>query len=313
MAKNASGTDSSQPVMSGAIPFIQIESEKIIDVTQAQSVEDTLRISVRSLSRKNKYPKYEKPCEDAHCIDADRRIFILMDGATRFIHKNSTYPNPSPAADAARIITETSHLVLSERQNAVKDYKEILRSAADAANSQVFNYNNTHFPEVDFLENDFANACGIISYIEGRKLFYTYLGDPQGYLIRDGRISLFTINQIETIEELYRDYSSDKTNDPIDFRKYVCSEVRNNPAHMHAFGTFTGEKSALEMLETGVLNIEKGDRVIFTSDGLLPLFKHNKSLFLQDNFEKMFDAMEQLEHSMNLRSDDKTLIAIDII
>jgi serine/threonine protein phosphatase PrpC len=297
--------EGSKSVGLGAEPAAS--SVRVIDISAP-----ALRVTSKFFTRKNKDLNYEKPIEDFHMVDSRYNIFILMDGATRYVEQGCMYPDPSPAANAARNITRTAHQILTTSVFSNKSAKEILLTAAKNANDLIRFQNTENFPQIDYLENDYANACGIIGYIKNGSFHYAYLGDPQGYLIRDGKLSLFTVNQTSKIEELYSEYSKDKTKSLIDFRKLICGEVRNNREHPHAFGTFTGEDRALDLIEFGELPLQAGDRIILTSDGLLPIYTYKPEELLGSNYEELFDLMEALEAEHNIRSDDKTLIAIDI-
>ena len=308
MSKNTANIEQHGELKPAKPAPITVKKDKIIDLEF-----EITRSSCVAIFEKNKDNNYTKPCEDYHIADNENQIFILMDGATRYATSKDNYPTPSPAAIAAQIASDTSHRLIQEFTYSDLRPSDLLLAAAMEANEAVAEYNSQTFAEIDYLENDYANACGILSFIKGKKFHFAYVGDPQGYLIRDGKIILFTENQVERIDALYEIYSQDASKNLVDFRIHVCKNVRNNPLNEHPFGSFTGDVRALELLEFGSFDIQKGDRIILTSDGLLPLFSANKELFYQTNYQLLIEQMEKLEIEKAIRSDDKTLIAIDIL
>ena len=295
------------PRQTAATERLPSKTEKIHDLSL-----EKLQFTAKALLRKNKESRYNKPIEDYLICDQENAIFILMDGATRYVKFGKPYPDPSPASEAAKLFAECVHqnLVDAPHNTPVKD--SLLRSIT-AANKLIYEYNRECFPEVDYLERDYANACGFSGVLKDGFLHFAYLADPQGYLIRDGALRAFTHTQTEIIDNLEKISRKDPSFDVVDFRKYVCSQVRNNKLHEYSFGAFTGEERALDLLTFGEVQLQSQDKLILTTDGLLPLFKYNPQVFYTNNLEFAMDEMEKLESQLNIRSDDKSIITIDIL
>lgn len=280
--------------------------EKIIDVDLRRA-----KITTSAMCIKNKDPRYAKPCEDFHICDEKQQIFIIMDGATRYVPAGEKYPDPSPAALAASLFSETVHQSILKHRAKGLSGRELLFEAVQEGNRAVHHYNVEAFPEIDFLENDFANACGLASVIEGSTFHYVYLGDPQGYLIRDGKLERFTTMQTEIIDNLEKISRKQDGFDSSQFRKEVCSKIRNNRGAQYAFGSFTGEHAALEMLEFGEVSLLDRDRLLLTTDGLLPVYTFEPERLTSSDYPKIIETGEKLEKLRGIRSDDKTLIAVN--
>lgn len=307
--------DSSKSAQSNLIEKISVvelnsnpdlySKSKVIDIPFGK-----LNILAEGISTKNKDSKYDKPCEDYIICDAKKGIFILMDGATRYVKTGGTYPSPSPAAEAAALFAESAHSFLSTRSQPNLSIPNFLLEAVKTANFAIKEYNQRSNYGQDSLEKDYANACGIVCLIRNNTLHYAYLADPQGFLIRDNMPLQFTETQTEFIDNLEKQSKNEPDFDFIAFRRDVCTKIRNRRNHENAFGSFTGEEEALDLLEMGSIALKAKDRILLTSDGLLPLLKSQPQIVLSEDYEFYIRETEEVEKSLGIRSDDKSIIAI---
>src|SRR4051794_8302176 len=104
---------------------------------------------IQSASRKN-HESIDKPNEDFAIVDNSSDIYIVCDGVSRSTVADN-YPNPSPAACAARIFAQSTYdyLVTKLRINPEQsDLHRTLQSAIIAGNNSIALFNHAHFPSI---------------------------------------------------------------------------------------------------------------------------------------------------------------------
>jgi serine/threonine protein phosphatase PrpC len=239
----------------------------------------------------------DKPNEDYVLVQPP--VYIVCDGVTRTLIDNR-YPIPSPAAEASRIFAHAALEALFQSGSNLP--VERLKEAVAIGNQAVGVYNRGRFSEIDYLQNDFAGTVAIIALIENQTLHYAYIGDCAGYLIRDGSISSFTHPQTEKIATYPHNYTI------VQIRR----DIRNNTAHDFCYGVFTGEETSLACVEYGEIPLQTGDEIILISDGLAPYFDATPPLPLP-SLEEIITAMEGIERETRIRSDDKTIIRVEMV
>lgn len=238
----------------------------------------------------------DKPNEDYLLVQ--HPVYIVCDGVTRTLIDNR-YPLPSPAAEASQVFAHATMDILLKNQGSIPSQR--LNEAVSIGNQAVGAYNRERFSEIDYLQNDFAGTVGIIALIEDKTLHYAYIGDCAGYLIRNGNLSTFTYPQTTKIAISPHHYTT----------LQIRRDIRNNTAHEFCYGVFTGEETALACVEYGEIPLQANDEVILVSDGLAPYFDGSPSLPLPSN-EAIIAAMEQIERETRIRSDDKTIIRVEV-
>jgi len=271
-----------------------------------------------------------KPNEDFLQVfeSDDQLICAVADGVTRYVPEGASYPNPSPARDAAEEFCSAS--VFS-----VKDCFS-LSSAFKGANKAIalMNHNlGITTKTVNYLENDFFGCQGVLgvlslyNYEDSCNLAYGYIADC-GLLVFDK--NLFPIflseNSVDTLEKFREGWGFSHR----DKRKiFWAKTMRNRPHARHlTYGTLTGEVEALAYLRTGSLRLEPGDTVLFFSDGILP-FVYSKDFrrviqkqLQNDNKDKAHAEIAQCidvltkelgaKHVSNL-DDDKAFVAFSVV
>ena len=230
----------------------------------------------------SKYSK-QHPQEDA--LKHTDNSFAIADGITRDPIGNldfskftmqdlaKTYPNPSPAKVAADKFVETFIEVLN---NQTDNSIESVRKAFKQSNLEIEKLNKTHNPNPDYLDNDYwaCVACGGV--IKNNILYWGSIDDCKVKVFdKDFKIKLDSPNNHEVFEQYFH-YSGHTPqgfdwNKP-EWRKHVRKEFRNNlkqviDEKLVSFGALTGEESALNFISYGTIELEKGDYVLFYSDG----------------------------------------------
>lgn len=220
------------------------------------------------------------PIEDSfkYLLDKDKRIFAVADGITRDL-VNNKYPKPSPAKIAADLFCSSF----------------LKRQSLKFVNDETRKLNRNNNPTPDYLENDFWACVGVGGVIKSYKLYYEFIADC-GLAIFDkkGRLK-FKIpnegpNSKGSIDERVRKKYNTSFNEPKG-RKVIRSKYRNNPKEALAYGALTGEKNAEHYIKKGEESLEKGDYVLFYSDGVVPIvFSDDFNISKQFNYlEKYFD------------------------
>ena len=286
---------------------------KTIDISlPSQSLKTSGKFELRITYglKKNRDSKYLKPCEDFLLTDLNNKVFIIMDGATRYVPKGQNYPLPSPASEASKIISTAAYDQIMEIKSAGLSPKDVLYMASNKANQALAEYNRLNFPNVDYLQNDFASACGIIAFIQQNTFHYIYLGDPQGIIVKENNLELFSNSQTASLEYFNQEALNNSKTNPNFVAGNVHELFRNKKHSQYPFGVFTGEKEALDFLEYGSIELNEIDQIILTSDGLLPVWETQKELFLTENISEIFSICEKIESENLIRSDDKSFIRI---
>ena len=107
-----------------------------------------------------------------------------------------------------------------------------------------------------------------------------------------------------------------------EYRKIIRSEYRNNVKKIYnnkcvSYGALTGEKVATEFINFGEIKLNKGDLVVFYSDGFEATVKRKK--FFQTIYQKDESLVDQyfIPYTLSLAKLDyhkfgreRTLIAI---
>ncbi len=228
---------------------------------------------------------YDKPNEDIALCDDERNIYILLDGVSRD-KINGKYPNPSPAKEVSELFAKVSYDYLKKRDG--KYELNHVKTAFIKGNEAIERYNIKYH---GFL----PGTVGIVCCIYKDKLYYGYIGDCYGRLIKTDKVSIFTQCQTDKIVTHKREYNSEE------IRNKIC----NNVKHPYGYGVLTGQKEALDFIVFGEYYLNNVDMIFLSSDGM--------ESFLTRLSRKDFvrtDASYYLRKSVMREDDDKTIIII---
>ena len=192
----------------------------------------------------------DKPNEDLFFFDKKTGFVLLLDGVSRD-KINGIYPDPSPAAEAAKIIQEESYAYYMQHIPAVNNPEDLLISAAMTANEKVLEYNKSK--KLTFL----AGAVGIFGSLQNGDFHYLYIGDCYGRIICGESVSIFTTCQTENIAKHKKEYTTYQ----------IRNEICNNPGHACGYGVMNGDPNASFFMRTGLIRREQYDRIVLSSDG----------------------------------------------
>ncbi len=267
-------------------------------------------VHMRTSQRTNadgSYGSGGKPNEDFVVVDDDHHFVILCDGSTRR-GSNGTYVNPSPAAMVAQAAANAAAEYLRAQEGT--DIPEQVRSAFLAANRAAAKVNCQNGLTASNNEHGLAGAAMIIVRIDPAKgmLHFDYAADPL-LMLQEGRHwRLLTPTPLSWVED-YRKTSPDRTA----ARRYISEQVRNNPDHRGGYGVVNGDERLQSFLKSSAIPVSEGKRIVVASDGLLALLKSNPAFLVNPDPEAIINRQEQLDGLQALRSDDKSLVVIDLL
>lgn len=235
----------------------------------------------------------DKPNEDFIICDSQNHVFILLDGVSRDV-KEGVYPNPSPSEEVARLLGTEIHRQICLDLDTSNDVSGRIRYSVLKANELVAEYNHKY--KLVFQ----AGAVGIIIIIKDNVMYYCYIGDCCGRIIRNGEMITFTKMQTALISEHKKNYSANE------IRNVIC----NNPKHPFAYGVLNGDPCAEYFMRFGTCQLYRKDQILISSDGMEPFLSKASIATMQLN-----SAKELLEKSIlanNVNQDDKSIIKIQI-
>ena len=231
----------------------------------------------------------EHVLEDSYSIK--NSFFCVADGVTRdrldgkattypqtleeAIELIEHYPNPSGAATAAQICSNT---FVSFLANEVEFSEKKMLEVVKKINQQIANINQKR--KIDYIKNDYYGCVAVGGVIQEDILYCFAIGDC---VIRtlDNDYNILFDTSTSTVEKsltpyrqpfLLRHIYKEKWNWYNDkYRRFYRKHVRNNPIRLmvrkYTFGVLTGQKSALSFVKTYTVPLEKVKYILAYSDG----------------------------------------------
>ena len=245
------------------------------------------------------------PPEDSMLVEG--KIFCVADGITRdpispkdfanlsIEERLKNYPNPSGARLAADTFCESFVKYLkNEKIISVKT----IRKAFIFGNKEIDRLNKKYVKKVDYLVNDFFGCVASGGVIYKNKLFWGAICDC-GIIIynKDGKIKFQTPNWMKPFEEYERKFLGRENFGHPEYRRMIRSEYRNNPKKIInnkcvSYGALTGEKEAEKFMNFGEIKLNKGDLIVFYSDGFASTVSHRK--FFKTIYQENESLTDQL-------------------
>jgi len=217
---------------------------------------------------------YYHPQEDFLIVSDNPPVFVVSDGVTldytKLIKDNIKYPDPSPAGDVSKIFCYTVARQVKEKYDTFteKDIADVFKYA----NGKVRKYNE-RAGKSDISGNitGYYSATGSFVIIKDNKAYWAS--------ICDSFIAHFD-------KEMNLKFTT----------KGVC----------HPYAVINGEQRMVEYLESGVLNLEKGDRVFVFTDGFEDYMKSSDFLNLFKDWDGgLKERIAQFSEKMNLIDPEK--------
>ncbi len=196
---------------------------------------------------------YQHPQEDYLIASDVPPVFVVSDGVTlnflKFIENNEKYPNPSPAGEVAKIFCEAVIKSVKEKYNTFNQGHLI--SVFKEANNEVGEYNRK-IGKTDVSGNPtgFYSATGSFAVIRDNKAYWVS--------ICDSFVAHFDKNMNV---------------------KFMSTGV------CKPYAVINGEEYMANHLESGVFELEEGDKVFVFTDGFEGHVKNPdfQKLFLEED------------------------------
>ncbi len=274
---------------------------------------------------------------DAWAVDAENLIFAVADSPLRYLVRyGKKYPFDDHGFEAADIFCQTFVRVAGELKQRghfdENDFKEVLVRS----NIAIRELNNRLGKSYgDKLNYDLAETVGMGVVIHEGKLFYGGLEDCYVSVLRGDKYRNKTTFDFQT-QKTFSYLESLSRKELLEFipkrlesmlnkkgvhEPYQCNFLRNNldafdkQGNFIGWGCFTGEKDAEKFFQVQTLQLEKDDRVLLFSDGMLPVLDNKDFLdWFFSNVESTFSFQKEMRKKImllfndDIDNDEKTLI-----
>ena len=239
----------------------------------------------------------EKPNEDYFMVDRERNFFMLLDGITRVHQEYADAPGHSAACDVNQIFSEAAFAYFAENAGSA-DPNTLLRSAALAGNAALLYYRQQK-PQEQW--QFFPGTLGILAMLQKNRLYYAYTGDCMCTLLRqDSKLHFCQQGANQALEQLKVSKA--------DRYEIYC----NHPEHPLSYGIFNGDENVNQLLEQGSLELQRGDVLFLSTDGLSSYMRFTKADTLRNQTpEEILDASGIYDKPpFAAYADDKTLLKL---
>jgi serine/threonine protein phosphatase PrpC len=168
------------------------------------------------------------------------------------------------------------------------------------ANESVASLNREIFPDFDYGERDRAGVAAVVGVIDGETLWLASIADCWCVGAKGDDVTRLAWEKTSQARPEYNRLGE----------RTAREQLRNNSEHPKAYGAFTGEPEAMRFVEYSNVDISGFDRLVFSSDGLLPIAEESPlslSLFPVSQLMRLgrvFDSAHQ-------HTDDKTLVILE--
>jgi hypothetical protein len=242
--------------------------EKYFSILEPPSKE-AIRVFVEKRNFINYLPEvYQHPQEDFLIASDMPPVFVVSDGVTlnitKLIENNTKYPNPSPAGDVARIFCEA---VVEYTKKKYEKFSE--RDIVDVfkyANNEVRKYNEgSGKNDISGNSTGYYSATGSFTIIKDNKAYWISICDSFiAYFDREMNL------------------------------KFMSSGL------CKPYAVINGEEQMVNYLESGIFDLEKGDRMFVFTDGFEYYMKNSNFLGLFKKWgEDLKEHIAEFSEKMN--------------
>jgi len=248
-------------------------------------------------------------------------IFGIFDGVT--LAHQDPYPDPSPAAEAAKIGAKAVVGNIEQNRGGTEGLR-LIRESFTLANKQIRELNNRLgvTPEtIDYLNKQYAAAVGCFGFVKDAIFYFGQLNDC-GVAVFDqqGNQELDFVENQQPLIKYLQEARKRGLFEPGSKEEHihVRSQIVNNKEIAFAgeyinFGVMTGEENAGQFLRIGAFNLHQNQIAVFYSDGFSPFIYDSRfvNLLLQaprKNVLRKF--IEEREKENDKYRKEKSLILI---
>lgn len=217
---------------------------------------------------------YSYPQEDYLITSDTPPIFVVSDGVTlnftKLVQDNLPYPNPSPAGEVSKIFCEAIIKSAAEKYTNFSDID--IKNVFREANNKVAEYNNKiGKSDISGNKTGFYSATGSFVVVRDNKAYWASICDSfVAHFDKDMNIKFMSTG--------------------------VCVP----------YAVINGEEEMAEHLESGVFDLQDGDRVFVFTDGFEQYVKNPdfQKLFLE-NEENIKEQIGNFSKEMSLMDSEK--------
>lgn len=233
------------------------------------------------------YPDFihfdKKPNEDFFLISKKYPIFLVADGVTQSHFKNGGYAYPNGARKSAEIFCYKSLKLLektfSYKKQSEKDIKNNFKDAFNFANHNIMALNIKYGidKKLNYVEYDWFDTVGIAGIIVKNRVYYGYVGDC-GLIIFDkkNKKKFQTKDMVRPAVNMFKKMYSDCKTFPINKRTLIMHRDFRNRKDGKGYGSFSGESEVEKYYKYGSKELNKGDLLVFYTDGFFEHLKDKK-------------------------------------
>lgn len=221
-----------------------------------------------------------KPNEDFYLVSEKLPIFVIADGVTQSHFREGKYEGeyafPAGAKTAAQIFCYSVLEFLEEKLREKTNFENSIKKSFDLANQKIKELNIAEGIDkrLNYLEYDWFDCVGVLSFIFKNVLYYGYVGDC-GLAIFDDKnqLKFQTKDMVIPAVERARKKHKNWENLPLGERVLIMHKDFRNRLDGKGYGAFSGETEVKRYYQIGSQNLNSGDLVVFYSDGFLNYFQ----------------------------------------
>lgn len=259
-----------------------------------------------------------KPNEDFYLISEKLPIFVTADGVTQSHFPTDGYAFPAGARAAAEIFCFTVLEFLENNLKTKTDFKKLIGKSFDLANQRIRELNIAEGIDkrLNYLEYDWFDCVGVIGFIIKNVLYYGYVGDC-GLVIFDkkDKMKFQTKDMVEPVLKWARKIYKNWDNFSKERKSLIMRKGFRNKPDGKGYGSFTGEAGVKKYYKIGKRNLEKGDLVVFYSDGFLDYFQFPEFIkTLRAKNKKTLDefTLKKVKENYEKYGTDRTIISVEV-
>ncbi len=282
------------------------------------------------------------PDEESLFFNPKRGLMVVADGVTRDLQNGRAatadplgalgiffnYPRPSPAKNAADIVTYSVHEAFKEN-NGSRGLWEAMRYAnRELARTHEISSRNGRvmigYTPTNYLERDLPGCVAAVAHVDEGVVHWAYITDAgiarinaNGDLVDKVQgdppksLAEFAGHNAELASMEREGTLSWKHNRA---RQIVRGEFRNRPGNQHSYGVLTGEPTADHYIEAGSWKRDEDDTILVFTDGAGDvLFGRDGDVtsataeyIRSGNMQKVFDELRK-----KVRSEGSLIYATD--